>query len=89
MKHTKTIIEPAYSREITEFITCDLCKEKIENSVYKIDEVIIERKTGESWPEGGHGEEMKIDICGKCFDTKFILWLNSQNFDPTWKEWSW
>lgn len=88
MKHLKTKEIPATVKTVTDFITCDLCNEKIEESNYRVDEVLIEHTVGTRYLEGGSGEEMKIDMCGKCFDTKFISWLNSQGFDPKLKEWS-
>ena len=42
MKHKKIIERPASIEIVTDFITCDLCREKIESKRYTIDEVVIE-----------------------------------------------
>jgi len=89
MRHMKTIHIPASERSDVDFVTCDLCKEKIEESRYEVDEVEIRRKTGVSYPESGNGIKINVDMCGKCFDEKLMPWLRSQGAEPLTDEWDW
>lgn len=90
MKHTKTVEVPATTREIISHVTCDLCGAKIETrDPYEVDEVEIRHKTGSNYPEGGSGDEIHVDMCGKCFDEKLVPWLRSQGVQPRTEDWSW
>lgn len=88
MKHMKTITVPAHSKEVIDYVTCDLCGEKIINrSDYSLDEVEVRHKSGVAYPDGGHGDEVEVDVCGKCFDTKLVPWLISQGAKIQSREW--
>ena len=89
MKHMKTVSVPASTREIVEFVSCDLCGAKIKSKDFDVDEVEVRHKTGCSYPEGGSGEEVSVDMCGKCFDGKLVPWLRSQGVEPNTREWDW
>jgi hypothetical protein len=87
MKHTKIVIDPAREREVVDYITCDLCGDKIDNDPYDAEAVEVWHKTGSKYPDGGYGETKIYDICGKCFEEKLVAWMNSQNAKPTIEEW--
>lgn len=87
MKHMKTVGVPATTKEVVDFVSCDLCGAKLGESRYDIDEVIVRHKTGSNYPEGGSGEETSVDMCGRCFDEKLLPFLRSQGADPRTEEW--
>jgi len=89
MKHIRTIQVPAKEKQVIDKVTCDLCGNKIEYKRFSAEEAIVKHRTGDSYPEGGSGEEISIDICGSCFDGKLILWLHSQGIEPRTEEWEW
>jgi hypothetical protein len=87
MKHMKTVVIPETTKQVVDFITCDLCKEKIpKEQSYMVDRVEINHRVGEHYPEGGYGTDTSVDMCGKCFDEKLIPWLLSQNAEPQTEE---
>ena len=89
MKHMKTVSVPASTREVVEFVSCDLCGAKIKGKDFDVNEVEVRHKTGWSYPEGGSGVEVSVDMCGKCFDEKLVPWLRSQGIQPNTREWDW
>jgi hypothetical protein len=90
MKHMKTVIVPAETTNVVSFVTCDLCKTKIETAgVFAVDETTVHHKVGKYYPEGGSGTETVIDICGKCFDEKLVPWVKAQGAEPTVTELNW
>ena len=89
MKHFKKELVPEHEKEVLDKVTCDICKKKIlDPEVYEIDETEVFRRTGVNYPEGGSGEEISIDMCGDCFDNKFIPWLKSVGANPISEDWS-
>ncbi len=88
MKHLKTLQIPATTKDVVEFITCDLCGEKIATHIYEVDEVIVNHRYGESYPEAGFGKETNVDLCGQCFEEKLIPWLRSQGVKPNEEYWN-
>jgi hypothetical protein len=86
MKHMTTIEVPAETREILDFVKCDLCGSKIKHREYTVDEVEVCHKAGERYPEGGSITKTMVDMCGKCFDDKLIPWLRSLNVEPRTEE---
>jgi len=89
MKHMKTVQVPATEKQIVEKVTCDLCGAEIKRESYSSEEVEIKHRTGDSYPEGGSGDETRVDMCGKCFDEKLVPWLRSQGAEPITEEWDW
>ena len=88
MKHMKTETVPATTRQEVDFVTCDLCKERIKpGRMYDVDEVEIRHRTGMADFGGGSGMETAVDLCGKCFDEKLLSWLRSQGAEPQTNEW--
>lgn len=88
MKIMKTVQVPASTRDVVDKVVCDLCKRNIPNEgSYEVNEVTVSHKTGSSYPEGGSGEKVRVDLCPSCFDEKLIPWLTSQGVEPTTEEW--
>ncbi len=88
MKHMKIVQVPATEKQIVDKVTCDMCGAQIKQSPsYDVDEVKVKHRTGCAFPEGGHGIEVGVDMCGKCFDEKLVPWLKEQGIQPQTKEW--
>ena len=89
MKHYQTVKVPATTTQVVEKVTCDLCGEVIKRKLYDADQVDVRHRTGSNYPEGNRGEEVQVDMCGNCFDTKLVPWLRTQGADPKPQEWEW
>ena len=89
MKHTKTVEVPATTKQVLDKTACDLCGAEIKAGNYSAEEVEVRHRTGSSCPEGGSGEEVSVDMCGDCFDTKLVPWLRTQGADPKPEDWDW
>jgi hypothetical protein len=89
MKHMRTEQIPATTREVVDKVTCDLCGTEINCRGGDAEEVEVKHRTGFSYPEGGAGEEVSVDLCGKCFDEKLVPWLRSQGVEPRTEDWDW
>lgn len=87
MKHTKTVQVPACEKVVLDRITCDLCGGVILSKAYTVDEVTIERQHGTNYPDTGVGATVSADVCGDCFATRLIPWLESQGAKPQTEEW--
>jgi hypothetical protein len=86
----KSVEVPATTRIIEDYVSCDLCGDRMhEHGKYEIDDVEIKHRTGVQYPEGGWGEEARVDMCGKCFVSKLIPWLESEDATISKKEWGW
>ena len=91
---TKTITE---EKIIFDKLVCDICKRESNHrswaSGFDVDEtevkVSIKHRTGESYPEGGWGDKIEVDICPECFDNKLIPWLRSEGVEIEETEWDW
>ena len=77
---------PATTRKRLVATTCDLCKKRIMEERYCVDEVVVEYKSGSSFPEGGTCELIKFDICSECFCDVLRPWLEAQGAIPTTTE---
>lgn len=77
---------------------CDLCHavakhpgERWSGSVFDVSEtevsVRVNLKEGETYPEGGFGTEINIDLCPKCFTTVLVPWLVSQGAKIPTEDW--
>jgi hypothetical protein len=89
MKHMKTVEVPAETREVLDMTTCDLCGAVIKPGYGNAEEVEVKHRTGSSYTEGGSGVDVRVDMCGTCFDTKLVPWLRTQGADPKPEEWDW
>ncbi len=77
---------------------CDLCGRKAKDKdwdagAYEINEtdvrVEVRQKDGSSFPEGGCGTELNIDLCPPCFTGRLVPWLISQGAKIEQREWDW
>ena len=77
---------------------CDLCKAIAKHGdwssgAYDVNEteikVTIRQKEGESYPEGGNGTSLIVDICPKCFKEVLIPFLREKGADIKEEEWEW
>jgi len=90
MEHYIEIEIPAKKEQKLIKRTCDLCGDTIyPREKFDAEEVEIIHTTGNSYPEGGSGEKIKVDMCGNCFDKKLIPWLLKQGCNPVKTEWDW
>jgi hypothetical protein len=101
MKVERLVLRPAIEQVETDYFLCDLCAVRIEQRCsYEIDETtvesravprkqMIERKIGTSYPEGGDWRATCVDLCGTCFETRLIPWLESQGAVPRTEEGEW
>lgn len=72
MKHMKTLRVPEEIKKVVDYVTCDICKEKIFVGGYDENSVTILHRSGKHYPESGWGIEMSVDMCGKCFGEKLV-----------------
>lgn len=80
-------------------VFCDLCGKQAPRitswaeGIYEVNNVeiktTIHHREGSSYPEGGSGTEVNIDLCPDCVKNKLIPWLESQGADIREKEWEW
>lgn len=89
MKHYKTVTIPEYTKNVEDKVTCDLCGAKIVEKTYEENEVTIKHRYGSNYPEGGHGKEVEVDMCDKCFKSKLMPWLSSQGVQLIERNWDW
>jgi hypothetical protein len=72
---------PAHTRRVILRIDCDFCGDTIEErgkerpTVFT-DRVYITRSVGSL--SGPFGHDSSVDMCGCCFTTKFVPWLEEQ-----------
>jgi hypothetical protein len=91
----KKIIHRKYDDTIIDSITCDICKKTYSGidweklSRYHVLETEVKLRTGQSFPEGGSGEEISFDVCPTCFIEKLIPALKELGAEPTKSEWDW
>lgn len=88
MKHYKTV-KVEYTKEVEENVVCDLCGKDIVEGSFEVNEVTVKHKYGHSYPEGGHGKEVEVDMCDKCFKSKLMPWLSSQGVQLIERDWDW
>lgn len=70
---------------------CDWCGTQITggrsiNWDYNKDDFTLSWEWGDSYPEGGSGEEINVDLCLSCRN-KLFSWLKSQGCKVEIKEW--
>lgn len=91
MKEYKTI--PTTRQQLID-LSCDICKKKAkhpsigwQDGQYQVNETEIRHRTGDSFPGGGSGHEISVDICPECFQIKLIPWLQDQGCKISKREW--
>ena len=68
--------EQKYTVKVVVKETCDWCGQEVKRpgySMYDVDEFSLFWKTGESYPEGGSGPEISVDLCIPCREKLFNL----------------
>ena len=94
MKHTKKVVVPETTREVLDFIVCDLCEEKAfggdwAEGSYRVSRTSVSMEDGDSYPEGGNIIKTSYDICPECFENKLMPWLAEQGAMPAEIESDW
>ena len=89
MRHTETN-EVHRTETIIKKVTCDICGAVItHDDPYDAEEVTVAHKTGTAYSDGGSGETVSVDMCGRCFDERLVPWLKSHGAEPRTEEWLW
>ena len=97
---TKIVKIPATEKVCTDYFKCDLCGDTTNDhqnwngqSTYSIDETIIKmivtRRSGDYYPDGGNSTTTYLDICPRCFDTRLIPWFKEQGGKPRTRDQDW
>lgn len=102
MKITEKRLVPASEQEVQEVTVdtvCDICKQSLDKDKqnYEVrDQVVqlryrvaVEGSWGTSYPEGGYGTTIKVDMCVQCFKEKLVPWLRSQGAPAEEVEYDW
>jgi len=87
MKHYRTKIIPAKETRVVDKTTCDICKESIEAGGFFRDDVEISREWGDAFPECGNGHKIEFDICGECFNSQLVPWMETKGAETIETEW--
>jgi hypothetical protein len=94
-KVEKNIEIPAKTSTYTTHLVCDLCGAKSHDDrnwtseMYEFDQVVIEAKKGERYPDNGNHATTTVDLCPTCFRDKLLPWLASQGAKPRTEEVDW
>ena len=95
MRKYETVVESQKRTKLVE-TTCDICgtvakRGNWETSTYEVNEVEVSvaarYKEGQSYPDGGWGTELVVDICPTCFKDKLIPFLREQGAKIEEREW--
>jgi len=97
MKHIEERLRQVKSEVVTR-LQCDICKRVAQDHLHRhapnwstlesdANETTVTMRTGSTWPGGGSGEKVEIDICPDCFRDKLIPWVKEQGGEPTVTEW--
>lgn len=94
LTETVTIPERTVTRETGRLCDFPGCGKRTDDGkIYEVKEsevrVEVRLREGESYPDGGSGTEIEIDICPDCFRDKLIPWLQSQGVRTEVEEWDW
>ena len=83
MRKMKTITEPAKTREVLDYVECELCDARSGSDdwspgLYEVTEPNVYLRKGTNYPEGSSIDTTHLDICPRCFKEKLIPWFVSQ-----------
>ena len=88
-KYAKKQVEKTYLDEIT----CDCCgrthtddRDWSEERYYK-QETTIEYTYGSTYPDGGMGESIRIDLCPDCFEHRLLSLLQKEDVHINTTKW--
>jgi len=81
-------------RTVFDKMNCDLCNKESKQDDwtkqnYDVAETEVSIKEGTSYPEGGYGTEINIDLCMECFTYILIPFLEKQGVKINKKRWDW
>jgi hypothetical protein len=98
MKTYMTIKETVKEKVVKDKVFCDWCNKvtreynadgscyDLVEDRYEVNEFELKWKTGTAYPECGDGEEVEVDLCGKCRIKLFKL-LKENGCNINIKEW--
>lgn len=66
--------------------TCDKCGEEIKTDYYDAFDFDFKLKTGFSYPEGGSGEKIILDLCKECAKM-LVSFLQDNGFKTRTEDW--
>lgn len=90
MRHYKDVTIPERIEKRLDKTTCDICNELIcEPDTFEISEIVVSRREGESFPEGGSDETEFFDICERCWKTRLVPYLEGLGAKKQVKERDW
>lgn len=92
MEHMKDEVTPAKAEEIrkvVDYVSCDICKEKIVEGTYETREAELSMKVGDAYPELQFGDYTEYDVCTECFKSKIIPFMESLGAKPKVTEYHW
>lgn len=81
MKHYETEIVPEKEVKSLSRTTCDFCGKDIKEKMHEVNEVEISFRKGVRYPEQYSVTELSVDMCGPCFEGKFISWASEQGVE--------
>lgn len=82
MEHKRTETVPASTREVVDHYACDVCGAKLRARTYRVDEVTVTREVGTSTSDSGNLTHTEFDLCGACFESKLVPFLESLGAKP-------
>ncbi len=89
MKYYKEVEVPEKTVTEIDYATCDICQNKImEEYNYSVNEVEVCYKSGAVFHDGGYGDEVEVDMCGKCFEEKLVPWVEGFGGKVSRSEWN-
>lgn len=88
----RTVVTVKSERSVVESIKCDICGKISKGwdwstSAFEVGRTEVTMKTGEQYPECGHGKEIELDICPDCFITKLVPFVEGFGTKVEVKEW--
>jgi hypothetical protein len=86
--------EPAKTYKAHVKTQCDLCKKEgprhnWSDECYYRETTELTLREGTTYPDGGSGTEIRVDICPSCFREKLVPWLESQGAKVAEEDWDW
>lgn len=89
MKIYEKKIIPAQEKEVCSGTVCDLCKtpDKEWNTNGNLTEIVVKHKWGNTYPDGGLGEKIDIDLCPNCFNDVLVPFLKERGAEIKTTEW--
>ena len=87
MKHVKVVQKHVAEYQQELYRSCDGCGEDARGKgSWDYNEIALEARVGENYPEGFAGDSERIDICEKCFTTVIKPLLARHGF--VFRSWS-